>query len=60
MICPESEQHKYTIVEHEKAFIEKRRKVEKVLKIDTAGGPDAKLKGDRDISNVGRRATSNA
>ena len=52
VICPESEQHKYTIVEHEKAFIEKRRKTEKVLKIDTAGGPDAKIQGDRDLSNI--------
>ena len=33
---------------------------EQSLKIDTAGGPDAKLKGDRDISNVGRRDTSDA
>ena len=60
VICPESEQHKYTIVEHEKAFIEKRRKTEKVLKIDTAGGPDAKLKGDRDISSVGIKDASDA
>ena len=60
VICPESEQHKYTIVEHEKSFIEKRRKIEKVLKIDTAGGPDAKLKGDRDISKVGIKDMSDA
>jgi hypothetical protein len=37
-----------------------RRNFEHSLKIDTAGGPDAKIQGDRDISNVGRRDTSNA
>ena len=34
--------------------------IEKVLKIDTAGGPDAKLKGDRDISRVSIKNASNA
>ena len=29
-----------------------KRKFDQTLKIDTAGGPDAKLKGDRDISNA--------
>ena len=60
VICPESEQHKYTVVDMEKDMIAKRRKTEKVLKIDTAGGPDAKLKGDRDISKVGIKDMSDA
>ena len=41
-------------------MIAKRRKTEKVLKIDTAGGPDAKLKGDRDLSNISIKDASNA
>ncbi len=52
VICPEHDQHKYTVVDLEKDFIGKRRKVEEVLKIDTAGGPDAKIQGDGDLSNV--------
>ena len=52
VICPEHDQHKYTVVNLEKDFIGKRRKVEEVLKIDTAGGPDAKIQGDGDLSNV--------
>ena len=52
VICPEEEKHKYTVVDLEKKFIGKRRKVEEVLKIDTAGGPDAKIQGDGDLSNV--------
>jgi hypothetical protein len=52
VICPEHEHHKYTVVDLEKNFIGKRRKVEEVLKIDTAGGPDAKIQGDGDLSNV--------
>ena len=52
MICPEDEKHKYTVVDLEKDFIGKRRKVENVLKIDTAGGPDAKLQGDNDLRGI--------
>ena len=52
VICPEHDQHKYTVVDLEKDFIGKRRKVEEVLKIDTTGGPDAKIQGDGDLSNV--------
>jgi len=51
-ICPEEEKHKFALVDMEKNMIAKRRKVEEVLKIDTAGGPDAKIQGDRDLSNV--------
>ena len=52
VICPEDEKHKYTVVDLEKDFIGKRRKVENVLKIDTAGGPDAKLQGDNDLRGI--------
>ena len=48
LICPEASERTPTPM------------FEGTLKIDTAGGPDAKLKGDRDISNVGRRDTSDA
>ena len=48
LICPEASERTPTPM------------FEGSLKIDTAGGPDAKLKGDRDISNVGRRDTSDA
>ena len=60
VICPEKEQHKYTVVDIERGMIARRRKTEKVLKIDTAGGPDAKLKGDRDISSVSIKDAVNA
>lgn len=48
LICPEASERTPTPM------------FEGSLKIDTAGGPDAKLKGDRDISNVGRRDTFDA
>jgi hypothetical protein len=52
VICPEEEKHKYSTPNLDKDFIGKRRKVEEVLKIDTAGGPDAKIQGDRDLRGV--------
>ena len=52
VICPEEEKHKYTVVDLEKKFIGKRRKVEEVLKIDTEGGPDAKVQGVTDLHGV--------
>ena len=52
VICPEEEKHKYTVVEAEREMIGKRRKVEEVLKIDTEGGPDAKVQGVTDLHGV--------
>jgi len=51
VICPDANDWKPKAVPE---AIRERRKVKKeeVLKIDTAGGPDANLKGDRDISNA--------
>ena len=56
LVCPEAS--KWTHRPTKEPF--PRRQFEQSLKIDTAGGPDAKLKGDRDISNVGVKDTSNA
>ena len=51
VICPDANEWKPKAVPE---AIRERRKVKKeeVLKIDTTGGPDAQLKGDRDISNA--------
>jgi hypothetical protein len=56
LVCPEATDWKPTAVEEPFG----RRKFEQSLKIDTAGGPDAKLKGDRDISSVSIRDASDA
>jgi len=56
LVCPEAAGWKPGPIEEPFG----RRKFEHSLKIDTAGGPDAKIQGDRDISNVGRRDTSDA
>ena len=56
IVCPEASE--WTPTPMKEPFT--RRNFEHSLKIDTAGGPDAKIQGDRDISNVGRRDTSNA
>ena len=56
LICPEAADWKPTAVKEPFG----RRKFEQSLKIDTAGGPDAKLKGDRDISSVSIKDASNA
>ena len=56
LVCPEASKWIHTPTKEPFP----RRQFEQSLKIDTAGGPDAKLKGDRDISNVGRRDTSDA
>ena len=54
LVCPEASKWIHTPTKEPFP----RRQFVHSLKIDTAGGPDAKLKGDRDISNVGRRDTS--
>jgi hypothetical protein len=56
IVCPEASE--WTPTPMKEPFT--RRNFEHSLKIDTAGGPDAKIQGDRDISNVGRRDTSDA
>jgi hypothetical protein len=48
LVCPEAEDWKPTILKD----LYTKRNFEQTLKIDTAGGPDAKLKGDRDISGI--------
>ena len=51
VICPDANDWKPKAVPE---AIRERRKVQKeqVLKINTAGGPDAKIQGDRDLSNA--------
>ena len=56
LICPEASEWNPTVAKEPY----NKRNFEQSLKIDTAGGPDAKIQGDRDISNVGRRDTSDA
>jgi uncharacterized protein (TIGR02466 family) len=48
LVCPEAS--KWTHRPTKEPF--PRRQFEQSLKIDTAGGPDAKLKGDRDLSGI--------
>ena len=48
LICPEASERTSTPM------------FEGSLKIDTAGGPDAKIQGDRDISKVGNKDVSDA
>jgi len=48
LVCPEANEWKPTPFKEPHG----RRKFEQSLKIDTAGGPDAKLKGDRDLSGI--------
>ena len=48
LICPEANEWNSSVAKEPYG----KRKFEQTLKIDTAGGPDAKLKGDRDISNA--------
>ena len=56
LICPEASDWKPTAAKEPYG----KRKFEQTLKIDTAGGPDAKLKGDRDLSNISIKDASNA
>jgi len=49
VICPESDKHKFEPIQE---AVRERRKTEEVLKIDTAGGPDAKIQGDRDLRGL--------
>jgi hypothetical protein len=55
-VCPEADEWKPALVKEPY----QKRKFEQTLKIDTAGGPDAKLKGDRDISSVSIKDVSDA
>jgi hypothetical protein len=48
LICPEAEAWKPTILKD----LYTKRNFEQSLKIDTAGGPDAKIQGDRDLSGI--------
>ena len=56
LVCPEAENWKPTAIQEPY----NKRKFEQALKIDTAGGPDAKLKGDRDISRTSIKDMSDA
>ena len=56
LVCPEASDWKPGPIEEPFG----RRQFEQSLKIDTAGGPDAKIQGDRDISKLGNKDTSNA
>ena len=56
LVCPEANDWKPTAIKEPYD----KRKFEQALKIDTAGGPDAKLKGDRDISSVSIKDVSDA
>ena len=56
LVCPEANDWKPTAIQEPY----NKRKFEQSLKIDTAGGPDAKLKGDRDISRTSIKDMSDA
>ena len=56
LICPEADDWKPTAIKEPYG----KRKFEQTLKIDTAGGPDAKIKGDRDISRASIKDMSDA
>jgi len=56
LVCPEASEWKPTILKD----LYTKRNFEQTLKIDTKGGPDAKLKGDRDISSVSIKDASSA
>ena len=56
LVCPDAS--KWTHRPTKEPF--PRRQFEQSLKIDTAGGPDAKLKGDRDISSASIKDVSDA
>ena len=56
LICPEASEWKPTKLNDPY----EKRNFEQSLKIDTAGGPDAKLKGDRDLSSVSIKDASDA
>ena len=56
IVCPDAADWKPTAIKEPY----NKRKFEQSLKIDTAGGPDAKLKGDRDISRASIKDVSSA
>ena len=56
LVCPEANDWKPTAIKEPYG----KRKFEQTLKIDTAGGPDAKIKGDRDISRASIKDMSDA
>ena len=56
IVCPDAADWKPTAIKEPY----NKRKFEQSLKIDTTGGPDAKLKGDRDLSNISIKDASNA
>ena len=56
LVCPEADDWKPVAIKEPYG----KRKFEQTLKINTAGGPDAKLKGDRDISRASIKDVSDA